>query len=78
MEDPNGQPPSKNEKLKATQQILAEQFDSMRSGNQTVDATAGNMLKAKTTYEQYGRKIVDTTRLVDEIQRKERWDEMKL
>ena len=50
----------------------------MRSGNQTVDATAENIRKAKTTYDQYGRKIVDTTRLVDEIQRKERWDEMKL
>ena len=65
MEEPKG--PSKNEKLKATQSFLAEQFDSMRSGNLVVGATAENIRRAKTTYDKYGEKIVDTTRLVDEI-----------
>ena len=39
----------------------------MRSGNLVVGATAENILRAKTTYDKYGEKIVDTTRLVDEI-----------
>ena len=69
---------SQNAGLKRTHQLLADEYNNLNEATQVVDRTADNMRKAKVTYDKYDPKIRETTRLVDEIQKKERWDEMKL
>ena len=67
-----------NDKLRMTQQLIAEEYQNMSSATHSVLATSENMHRAKDKYGKYSDKILRSQKLVEEIQKAERWDEQKL
>ena len=67
-----------NDKLRMTQQLIADEYKNMSTATHSVLNTSGNINKTKEKYNQYSDKIKRSKDLVDEIQRAEKWDEQKL
>ena len=58
--------------------MLAEEYGNMQAGTQSVLATSENIHSAKDRYGEYTDRIKRSKGLVDEIQKAERLDELKL
>ena len=58
--------------------MIAEEYRNMSSANHSVLATSNNIHGAHDKYNKYSEKIRRSQLLVEEIQKAERWDELKL
>ena len=67
-----------NDKLRMTRNLIADEYQNIQAGTHSVLNTSKNIHGAKDKYGQYTDKINRSKNLVDEIQKAEKWDEMKL